>query len=149
MDKRDSRALLTPRRIDIRSSVISEISEHALESVPAESCGLVGAGDDGVISRCYRTRNDEDSKAAVRYFMNPADQFAAMRSAEGDGLEIVGAYHSHVQSPAYPSPTDIGLAQYPEWIWLIVSLAEDPPEVRAFEIAGETVTEIELVEVAR
>jgi proteasome lid subunit RPN8/RPN11 len=57
----------------------------------------------------------------------------------------VGIYHSHPRSPAEPSQTDINLAHYPHWTYLIVSLADEEPVVRAWRIADGRVEEEELV----
>jgi proteasome lid subunit RPN8/RPN11 len=56
----------------------------------------------------------------------------------------VGIYHSHPRSPAEPSQTDINLADYPEYVYLIVSLAEAEPVVRAWRIADRKVSEEEI-----
>ena len=55
-------------------------------------------------------------------------------------------YHSHPRSAAEPSQTDINLAEYPDYLYVIVSLAGEP-DVRAWRIADGKVTEEE-VEVA-
>ena len=59
--------------------------------------------------------------------------------------------HSHVRSPARPSPTDVGLAFYPDALYLLVSLTEDQadpstgaPSVRAWRIVEGTVFEVGL-----
>ena len=54
-------------------------------------------------------------------------------------------YHSHTHTEAYPSPTDVGLAAWPDAAYLIVSLADaEHPVVRAFHIAEQRVQELEL-----
>jgi proteasome lid subunit RPN8/RPN11 len=53
--------------------------------------------------------------------------------------------HSHVRSPARPSPTDVGLAFYPDAIYLLVSLAEDEPSLGAFRIVERTIHPVELI----
>ena len=53
----------------------------------------------------------------------------------------MGIYHSHPRSPAEPSQTDINLADYPHWLYLIVSLAEASPTMRAWWIADGKVEE--------
>ena len=53
-------------------------------------------------------------------------------------------YHSHPRSPAEPSQTDINLAHYPHWIYLIVSLAAEP-DVRAWRINDGHVSEEPIV----
>jgi len=64
---------------------------------------------------------------------------------------IWGIVHSHVRSPARPSPTDVGLAFYPEALYVLVSLAEgeaDPAtgaeSVRAWRIVDGAAFEVAL-----
>jgi proteasome lid subunit RPN8/RPN11 len=65
--------------------------------------------------------------------IDPGDHFKAIRAARADGLEIVGAYHSHPASPPVPSPTDVAEADSgPDFFYVIVSLVND--EARAYRI---------------
>ena len=60
--------------------------------------------------------------------------------------EIWGIFHSHVASPAEPSVTDIGLAFYPEALYLICSLADQSaPQVRAWSIRDGMPVEVPVV----
>ena len=57
-------------------------------------------------------------------------------------------YHSHTASEAYPSPTDVRLAFWPEAYYLLVSLADAAsPVVRAFRILDGAVKEEEIAPV--
>ncbi len=63
----------------------------------------------------------------------------------------VGIVHSHVRSPARPSPTDVGLALYPDALYLLVSLAADEADpvtgaasVRAWRIVDGAIFEVAL-----
>jgi proteasome lid subunit RPN8/RPN11 len=69
-----------------------------------------------------------------------------MNRIEEDGEELIGIYHSHTKSEAYPSQTDINLAEaWPDPLYLICSLADaDDPVVRAFEIRDGAVEEVDL-----
>ena len=62
------------------------------------------------------------------------------------GEELVAIYHSHPNSPAEPSQTDINLAEgWPDTVWIICSLADrEEPVLRAFAIDGDAVEEVEL-----
>lgn len=121
---------------------IEEIVEHAREDAPDECCGLIG-GRDGRLSTVYRARNAEASP--LRYSVHPRDQFRIMEQIDADGEELVGIYHSHTRSPAYPSQTDINLAEgWPDPLYLICSLDGDEPDVRAFSIRDGAVEEVEL-----
>jgi [CysO sulfur-carrier protein]-S-L-cysteine hydrolase len=118
------------------------IVEQALAEHPNESCGLLG-GTDGEVTRLFRMTNAE--RSPVIYRMEPAEQLRVFNEIDDAGLELVGIYHSHTRSPAYPSSTDVSLAYYPEAVYLIVSLRNlDDPELRGFKINDGKVTEIEL-----
>jgi len=97
------------------------------------------------VERVYPIANIEVEKPSSRYFMDPRGQWKAMRDAETSGLEVIGAFHSHVRSEPYPSATDVELAMYPEWIWVIVSLrCRDEPELRAYTIRDSAADEVEI-----
>ncbi len=58
---------------------------------------------------------------------------------------MLAIYHSHTHTEAYPSPTDVSLAAWPEAYYLIVSLADEAnPVLRAFRIQDGQVSEEEL-----
>lgn len=103
---------------------------HAREEAPRECCGLlVGKGES--IVRSVRARN-RDAKA-TRYLIDPEDHFAAIRGARADGLEVIGAYHSHPSSEAVPSPTDVADANSgSDFLYVIVSLLNE--DLRAYRI---------------
>lgn len=105
--------------------------QHARAEAPRECCGLlVGKGESVV--RSVRARN-LDAKG-TRYLIDPEDHFAAIRAARAEGLEVVGAYHSHPASAAVPSPTDVAEANSgPEFLYVIVSLMND--DVQAYRTA--------------
>jgi len=67
------------------------------------------------------------------------------RRADDEGLEVLGVFHSHTHSEAYPSPTDIAQAPDPVWHYVLVSLRDQIAVVRSFRIVNGSVTEEELV----
>jgi len=76
------------------------------------------------------------------YRMDPQEQFAAIKAMEAKGQDLIAIYHSHPQTPAYPSKTDVARAYYPDSYYLIVSLQDrSAPSVRAFRIVDEQITE--------
>jgi proteasome lid subunit RPN8/RPN11 len=60
-------------------------------------------------------------------------------------LELGAIYHSHPRSEPVPSQTDINLAFYPDTEYIIVGLKGGEPDVHAFTIRAEQVSEAELV----
>jgi proteasome lid subunit RPN8/RPN11 len=129
----------------IRQQVIDDMIAHAREEAPNECCGLL-AGSTRTIDACIRTHNLKMSP--TEYLVDPADHFAAIRRLRAEGRAIVGAYHSHPRSAAVPSPTDVSEAHYPEFLYVIVSLARrNDPEIRGYEITEGSFAPISLVPV--
>jgi len=96
---------------------------HARHEAPRECCGLL-IGTTESVMRSVRARNLENG--STRYLIDPADHFAAIRSARADGLDVVGAYHSHPSSAPVPSTTDIAEANSGvDFLYVIVSLVND------------------------
>lgn len=130
------------RSVHIRQDVLEAIGRHAAREAPDECCGLL-AGSDDRIDEAIETRNVLAS--ASRYRIDPAAHIAANRRMRGSGRAVVGAYHSHPRTAAVPSERDVAEAQYPEFLWLIVSLQTGDPVYRAFRIDRGTVEEVYLV----
>lgn len=113
---------------------------HALDDLPNEACGLLaGPPGAGVVEIAYVCRNAAAS--ARLYTVEPADHLRADRDAESRGLEIIGVYHSHTHTEAYPSPTDVAQAPDPAWHYLLVSLKDPEPVVRSFRILEGVIQE--------
>jgi [CysO sulfur-carrier protein]-S-L-cysteine hydrolase len=126
----------------IARDLLDEIVAHAREEAPNECCGLV-AGADGRATRIYRARNEFESP--MRYNVHPQDLIRIINEIEDQGEELAAIYHSHPRSEAYPSQTDVNLAaNWPDPLYLICSLAQDEPVVRAFEIRDGHIDEVEL-----
>ena len=120
----------------------NEIVAHAREDAPNECCGIL-VGRDSRVEKLYRARNVEASP--VKYLIDPQDMFRAYKEAEEKEWEIVAFYHSHTTSEAYPSPTDVRLATWPDSLYLLVTLQNpENPVIRAFHIVDGQVTEEEL-----
>jgi proteasome lid subunit RPN8/RPN11 len=129
----------------IKRNVMSAVLVHATRELPYEACGYL-AEKDSLVCRHYELSNTDTS--AEHFSMDPAEQFAAVKDMRGLGLKLRGVYHSHPATPARPSGEDIRLAHDPDIIYVIVSLADNYPAVRAFSIhKGEVTPEpIELLE---
>jgi proteasome lid subunit RPN8/RPN11 len=123
---------------------------HCYDGLPDEACGLllgpmVDGVPTGVISEARPCRNADAS--ARTYTVDPGDMLRAMRAAEAAGTEIVGVWHSHTHTTAYPSPTDVRQAVDPTWFYPIVSMADGGPALRAYQIIDSEIIEspIEIV----
>ena len=120
---------------------------HARRESPREACGVL-AGERQRVRRVYRLHNVA-TEPASRYLADPVEQLQAFHDLEGCGWELLAIYHSHPCSPAWPSPTDLELAYYPEARYVIVSLAAEQPEVRCFRVVQGSIVEEELIVPAR
>jgi proteasome lid subunit RPN8/RPN11 len=121
------------------ADMADEILDHCRAGLPNEACGLL-AGDESGIRRLYRISNADASP--VSYTIDPTGHFAALQDAELNRWQLIGAFHSHVDGPAYPSPTDVAGAAEPDWVWLVVGPISGAPEIRAYRIeAGEIIEE--------
>jgi proteasome lid subunit RPN8/RPN11 len=124
------------------------VVEQARRDAPNETCGLIG-GRDGIASGIYPLDNVDD-QPRVRYMAEPHQLLHAMREIEETrGEEVLAIYHSHPASPAFPSPTDVERAFYPEAVYIIVSLMNwEMTQVRGFRIQDARVAEetLEIVE---
>ncbi len=143
---------MTPPPLRIPRSILDGMIAHAREEAPNECCGLLaGAQEIGTLFRISNLPSDAPLVAdlqvppdrRLRYIMDPAEQLRAFKQMREEGLTLRAIYHSHPHSPAYPSATDVRLAVYPDVHYIIVSLAHDP-DVRAFRIVHQTVTEVRL-----
>lgn len=115
---------------------------HAWSDFPYEVCGLLGVDEDGTLHR-FPIRNAE--RSMTYYVMDGKELLQAMRQIEDRGWRLA-IYHSHTHTEAYPSATDIRLAAYPDATYLIVTLQDrDRPDVRAFTIRDDVVTEQSVV----
>ncbi|HVQ29373.1 MAG TPA: M67 family metallopeptidase, partial [Vicinamibacteria bacterium] len=78
---------------------------HVRAGYPFEACGAL-LGRSGDVRRVAPLENRETEKPRVRYAIDPRDLVTLDREARGEGLEIVGYFHSHPDHPARPSETD-------------------------------------------
>jgi proteasome lid subunit RPN8/RPN11 len=129
------------------------IVAQARAEYPNEACGLIvgsaPAAAGGSALRFEPCRNRAASP--YRYEVHPDDLFRITVAADDADEVVWGIVHSHVTSPAVPSPTDVGLAFYPDALYLLVSLAEDEadpatgaPSLRAWRIADGKISEVAL-----
>lgn len=132
-------------RFRIRSAALEAVVAHARAEAPAECCGvLLGSG--ASIEEAVRAKNL--SASPTRFLIDPKDHIDARRDARGRRLDVLGFYHSHPDSPAWPSPTDVAEAAYPDAAYLIVSLVGGGADARLFRIERGSAIELPLISVA-
>jgi proteasome lid subunit RPN8/RPN11 len=131
-------------KVEIPDRIVDAILAHARAELPNECCGLL-IGRATTIEDLRPARNLDAGPAS--YLIDPADHFAAIRAARASGRRVVGAYHSHPASPPVPSARDLAEANFPEFVYLIVSLEEvdRSDRVRAYRLADGRATPLTIV----
>ena len=136
-----------PASVKLSAEMVQALIDHARAEYPNEMCGvIVGdrvAADGGRPLRWEPTRNRAASP--LRYEIHPDDLVRLTIETENAGHEFWAIAHSHTHSPAWPSPTDVGLAFYPDAIYLLVSLADAEPAVATWRIVGGEIHPVELI----
>jgi proteasome lid subunit RPN8/RPN11 len=144
-----------PPSVELPRAIREAIVAQARAEYPNEACGLIigdrAAADDGRALSYVATRNKAASP--YRYEIDPTDLYRLTIETDDAGQVFWGIVHSHTHSPAVPSPTDIGLAFYPDALFLLVSLSDDEadpatgaPSLRAWRIVDRQVFEVEVAD---
>lgn len=107
--------------------------------MPDEGCGVLLGTTDGVVAEVVPATNVAAS--ARVYELNPHDMLRSSRRADELGCDVIGVFHSHTHSDAYPSPTDQQQAPDPEWHYVIVSLRLVPTVLRSYRLTSDSVIE--------
>jgi proteasome lid subunit RPN8/RPN11 len=104
--------------LKLPQNFLDQIKSHCQEAYPHECCGaLIGSisGDDKTVSSVERLTNSEPEHPQRMFVINPTDLNNIQLRLRNSGQDIIGFYHSHPDSPAKPSSTDL------EWAWPVYS----------------------------
>jgi proteasome lid subunit RPN8/RPN11 len=127
--------------VRLKQSDYEAITAHARSGLPNEACGLIAGKIDGdikTVEKVYFLTNLDDSPE--HFSLDPKEQLAAVKDMRADGLAPLGNFHSHPATPARLSEEDIRLAYDSKASYLILSLAEESPVLKAFGVVGGEVS---------
>ncbi len=125
--------------LSLSDSLREEMVATCVRALPDEGCGLLIGDPEGTVAEVVASPNVAAS--ARVYEIDPKVLLRTYRRAEDAGLQVIGVFHSHTHSPAYPSPTDVAQAPDPSWHYVLVSFAEVPTTVRSFRIVEGAIDE--------
>ena len=94
------------------------LTEHAENEKPNESCAIL-FGKDSLVSEVFLTKNIEESP--VNFTISNEQLIEGYKIAEEKRVEVIGVFHSHPNSDAYPSNTDKKFMQSNPVAWVIYS----------------------------
>ena len=130
-------------KIYLPRKIVNQILAHAQSTEESEICGLISEKE-GEVQHCYPVLNTAEDPVHF-YRMDAKAQIDAMRDIRNNGESLFAIYHSHPHSDAYPSAADIQQAQYPDAIYLIVSLnTTGVLDLRAYRLNDGDVQTLEL-----
>lgn len=143
-----------PASVELPDPIRSAIAAHAVAGLPNEACGLIigdrPAADGGRALRWVPLANPAASP--YRYEIDPEDLLRLTIELDEADEVIWAIVHSHVASPARPSPTDVRQSFYPDALYVIVSLRPEEADpsagsesVRAWRIVDGAVHEVGVV----
>ncbi|MCC8088870.1 MAG: M67 family metallopeptidase [Rikenellaceae bacterium] len=127
--------------IEIPKDIIDGIIKQCYDELPNEACGLLTGIGNSVYEQHPMTNIDHSPE---HFSFDPQEQFTVLKKSRDTGRKIIANYHSHPATPARPSQEDIVLAFDPDITYIIVSLAEPEPVVKAFKIRDCRVEEEEI-----
>lgn len=128
--------------------ILAAIKAQAQAEMPNEACGYLAGevlADGETRVAAIRIPMTNVDASPEHFSFDAAEQFAALKQAREAGLRLVATYHSHPETPARMSDEDIRLANDPDTIYLIYSLATD--NIKGFTIDREKNVETYPVEV--
>jgi proteasome lid subunit RPN8/RPN11 len=133
--------------LSIEAALRDAIIAHARRDHPDEACGVI-AGPDGSDRPVRFIPMVNAARSPTFYEFDSADLLALYKDMDANGEEPIVIYHSHTATEAYPSRTDISLANEPGAHYVLVSTrSPDTVEFRSYRIVGGVVAE-ESIEVA-
>ena len=106
------------QKITISQSIKKTLIQHAENENPNESCAILyGNGD--TVSDVFLTKNIEESP--VNFTISNDQLIEGYKIAEERKLQVIGIFHSHPNSEAYPSSTDKKFMHSNPVVWIIYS----------------------------
>jgi [CysO sulfur-carrier protein]-S-L-cysteine hydrolase len=120
--------------VRISRALLEDVIAHARAEAPNECCGVIAAVDARATS-IHRARNKHASP--LRYEIHDEDAARIFFALDETGEEVGAIYHSHTRSDPVPSQTDVNLANplLGPILYVIVGIAGEEPDVRAWHIA--------------
>ena len=103
-----------------------QLLDHAEKFIPNESCALLFGktkDDEVTVEEIFLTKNIDNSP--VNFTISNEELIKGYRTAEEKHLDVVGIFHSHPSSRAYPSSTDQKFMFSNPVIWIISSEKKD------------------------
>ena len=121
---------------------------HALAGLPNEACGLFSGAPGGATVDTFHPMVNAAASPTI-YRLDDQEYVTVERAVDQAGQVVLGVMHSHTCTEAYPSPTDVDDASRFDplgtWFFVIVTLKDPDPAVRAYRILDGEITEVRVL----
>ena len=138
-------------KIYLGKSDYEKILDHAQKNLPEEACGLIAGTEENVgeeiirrVKKVYLLENTDHSNE--HFTISPKDQLTAIKDMRTLGLQLLGNWHSHPESPSRQSEEDKRLSYDHNANYLIISLMDkNAPVLNSFHFDGKESTKEDLI----
>lgn len=118
MDGRNGQRGIDLRKIILSQPILERLRRHAENEHPNESCAIL-FGKGNAVSDVFLTENVEESP--ISFTISNKQLIEGYETAVENGLDVVGIFHSHPNSEAFPSGTDKRFMETNPVAWIIYS----------------------------
>ena len=126
-------------KVYISEAIQQQLIDHAKRELPNECCGYI-TGADSQCKTVFEMTNVD--KSPVHFSFDPKEQFSVIKEARKLGEKPLVVYHSHPESEARLSNEDLRLLNDPNMIYAIISLHNNVPDIKAYQIVNGDITNI-------
>lgn len=106
------------QKIILKQSDKKILSQYSENQKPKESCALLFGKDNQVLDIFLAENIDESS---AKFTISNEQLIEGYKIAEEKKMEVIGIFHSHPNSDAFPSNTDKKFMQSNPVVWIIYS----------------------------
>ena len=126
-------------RIDLQEIILKEaekkiLSQYSENQKPNESCAIL-FGKNNQVLEVFLTENIDESP--VNFTISNKQLIEGYKIAEDKKMDVIGIFHSHPNSDAFPSNTDKKFMQSNPVVWIIYSGINK--NFRAFILESDTI----------
>lgn len=137
-----------PPAVGMARGLHDRLARLARDEAPREACALlvgVPAAEGRAVSVISALPATNASDAPEAAFSVPSDELiAAYKMAEDCGLAIVGIFHSHPSSGAFPSEADRRMMGVNPVVWVIYSVRDGEARAHVAGAGGADAAEVRL-----
>ena len=127
--------------ISTTDEILQKVIDHSKKELPNEACGYI-TGSGTTLNTVYEMTNVDHSP--VHFSFDPKEQFQAVKDSRKKNEHPIVVYHSHPESPPRLSNEDLRLLNDPNIVYMIISLDNLTPSIKAYQIFDGDIHEVSI-----